>query len=82
MGALPGRKLPIISRLPILQVISDDDGEEQEGSEGSEEVNIDISSSSSSSSESSASGDDDDEDNEGFDELGNPRFVGSEELRF
>ena len=66
-GALPGRKIPSISRLPILQVISDDngdDGEEKDGSEGSEEVKVD-GSSASSSSESGASGDDDDEDDKG-----------------
>ena len=55
-----------ISRLPILQVISDDDGddgEEKDGSEGSEEVKVD-GSSASSSSESGASGDDDDEEDD------------------
>ena len=51
-------------------------------SKGSKEVKIDGSSSSSSSSESSMSSDDDDEEDEGPDESGNPRFVGSKELRF
>ena len=84
MGALPSHKMPSISHLSILQVISNDDGddgEEKEGSKGSTEVKINGSSSSSSSSESGMSGDDD-EDNEGPDESGNPRLVGSKELRF
>jgi hypothetical protein len=81
-GVLPSCKMPSISRLPILQVISDDDGDddvEKGGSEGSKEVKIDGSSSSSSSSESGASGDEDDEDD---DESGNPRPIGSKELGF
>ena len=46
-GPLPGRKIPSISRLPILQIILDDEGDDEEGkevSEGSKEVKVDGSS--------------------------------------
>jgi len=33
-GDLPGRKMPSISHLPILQVISDDDGDDGKDKEG------------------------------------------------
>ena len=84
-GPLPGHKMPSISRLPILQIILDDEGDDEEGkevSEGSEEVKVDGSSSSSSSSESSASGDEDDVDDDEQDESGDPWPIGSEELGF
>jgi hypothetical protein len=76
--------MPSISRLPILQEISDDEDEEEdeekEGSEGSEEVKVDGSSSSSSGSGSDASEDEDVEEDEGHDDLKNPRPIESVEL--
>jgi hypothetical protein len=51
LASLPGRKMPNISSLPLLQEISDDvedeEEEEKEGSDGSEEVQVDGSCSSS-----------------------------------
>ena len=84
-GPLPGHKIPSISRLPILQIILDDEGDDEEGkevSEGSEEVKVDGSSSSSSSSESSASGDEGNANYDEHDELGDPRPIGFDELKF
>ena len=84
-GPLPGHKMPIISRLPILQIILDDKGDDEEGkevSEGSKEVKVDGSSSSSSSSESGASGDEGDADDDEHDESSNPRPVWSDEPEF
>ena len=69
-GPLPGHKMSSISRLPILQIISDDEGDDEEGrevSEGSKEVKVDGSSSSSSSSGSGASGDEGDADDDEHD---------------
>lgn len=68
-----------------MQIISDDKGDDEEGKEvskGFEEVKVDGSSSSSSSSESGASGDEGDANDDEHDELGDPRPVGSDELRF
>ena len=84
-GPLPGHKMPSISRLPILQIMLDDEGVDEEGkevSEGSEEFKVDGSSTSSSSSESGASGDEGDVNDDEHDESGDPRPVGSDELRF
>ena len=80
----PGRKMPNISSLPILQEISndmdEDEDEEKEGSEGSKEIKVDGSSSSCSGSGTGASEDYDAEDDDVHDESKNPRPVEFMEL--
>ena len=80
----PGRKMPNISSLPILQEISndmdEDEDEEKEGSEGSKEVKVDGSSSSSSGSGFGDSKDDEVEEDDGHKDLEKPQPIESVKL--